>query len=150
MNLIFEPADLEQASPATVSRCGMIYIEPRLLGWVAFKDSYLVKLEKILLAEQMELLIEMIEWLIPPAFDFLRHHCKLFVEVSDIHQFYVTLRKIFKFSHVNLFFSVIYTLVNLHVDGRTASQHRVAAERFRVLFSLGSRIDVNCRWKNEF
>ena len=89
MNMIFEPADLEHASPATVSRCGMIYFEPSQLGWTAFFESYKKFLKEKLLVEQYELTLEIIEWLTQPVLDFIKYNCKSFVETSDLHMFLV-------------------------------------------------------------
>ncbi|CAG7784849.1 unnamed protein product, partial [Allacma fusca] len=87
MNMLFEPADLEQASPATVSRCGMIYMEPRQLSWIPLKDSYLESLPSSITEDQMEILLEIFDWLLPPCFEFIRNECKRFVITSELHLF---------------------------------------------------------------
>ncbi|XP_014779882.1 dynein axonemal heavy chain 10 isoform X2 [Octopus bimaculoides] len=39
--LLFEVFDLQYASPATVSRCGMVYVDPKNLGYQPFWDRWL-------------------------------------------------------------------------------------------------------------
>ncbi|XP_030596674.1 dynein heavy chain 3, axonemal isoform X2 [Archocentrus centrarchus] len=85
MSLIFEPADLEQASPATVSRCGMIYMEPHQLGWSPLRDSYMNTLPESLSTEHTELIMDLFDWLVQPCLDFIDRECHFVVQTSPIH-----------------------------------------------------------------
>uniref|UniRef100_A0AAY4CQS0 Dynein axonemal heavy chain 12 n=1 Tax=Denticeps clupeoides TaxID=299321 RepID=A0AAY4CQS0_9TELE len=77
MSLIFEAMDLSQASPATVSRCGMIYMEPAQLGWKPIVLSWLNTLPEPLQNNlNSTLLMELFNWLVPPSLRFLRRHCR--------------------------------------------------------------------------
>ncbi|XP_032448113.1 dynein heavy chain 1, axonemal [Lynx canadensis] len=48
MTMMFEVQDLAVASPATVSRCGMVYLEPSILGLMPFVECWLRRLPDLI------------------------------------------------------------------------------------------------------
>ncbi|OQR93149.1 dynein heavy chain [Achlya hypogyna] len=81
MSMMFEPMDLLVASPATVSRCGMIYMEPEQLGWQPLVDSWLDRSAApadaeskrlVLTDDQRATLRSLTAWLVDPCIAFVR------------------------------------------------------------------------------
>ncbi|ORZ39363.1 dynein heavy chain and region D6 of dynein motor-domain-containing protein [Catenaria anguillulae PL171] len=83
MSLQFEVRDLAVASPATVSRCGMVFLEPERLGWQPTVDSWLNTLS-YLHEDEVEYLKDLIMTHVPPALRFVRKECKELAPSQDI------------------------------------------------------------------
>lgn len=76
MNMIFEVMDLAVASPATVSRCGMVYLDADQMGWRPLTLSWLAALPGHLPTALTEHLLALFDWLMPVSLRFLRRELK--------------------------------------------------------------------------
>lgn len=84
MSMIFETMDLSQASPATVSRCGMIYLEPSQLGWEPHVESWLSTRPEFVTPHLQEILKELLYCFIPAGINFVQKSVRHFVDVADV------------------------------------------------------------------
>lgn len=82
MRMIFEISHLKNATPATVSRAGILFLNETDVGWAPFKESWI---ETRSHEREKHYLEQLFEKYAPAALDWLRHNVKAIIPVSDIN-----------------------------------------------------------------
>ncbi|KAI5628238.1 dynein heavy chain 6, axonemal isoform X2 [Silurus asotus] len=75
IHMVFEVQDLAVASPATVSRCGMVYIDPEELKWMPYVQTWLAGLSDKVAEPVREYLIELFGRYVEKGLQFVIKHC---------------------------------------------------------------------------
>uniref|UniRef100_H2Z3M2 Dynein axonemal heavy chain 7 n=1 Tax=Ciona savignyi TaxID=51511 RepID=H2Z3M2_CIOSA len=140
MSLIFESQDLSQASPATVSRCGMIYLEPLSLGWRPMFKSWLHVLPPVLSEDNAKLIESLFETFVEPTVRFVKKKCK----------------EVMPYQESNLIRSMMYLFELLLHDAASADNATdnknikiwiQSIFLFSVVWSVGAVVDLDGRHK---
>ncbi|KPI84818.1 putative dynein heavy chain [Leptomonas seymouri] len=87
ISLLFEVQDLRVASPATVSRCGMVYVDEECVG-----DGWTPVLQSLSQAAAAELgsrwrherFMHLCQSMLPPLFRVIREDCKEYIHTSNV------------------------------------------------------------------
>jgi dynein heavy chain len=94
MRMLFEVQDLAVASPATVSRCGMVYVPPEELGWRPYVKSWLQRLSQELSTEDKTVTVQvatvehmwgLFEGHVDKGLGFVRQKCAESIASVDIN-----------------------------------------------------------------
>jgi len=87
MRILFEVQDLAVASPATVSRCGMVYLTYEELGWRPFVRTWVNTFfadDQILNADLRDYLYAIFDTSIDIGLEKIREHLNEPVKTADI------------------------------------------------------------------
>jgi len=83
MAMVFEVNDLSVASPATVSRCGMVYMEAVYLGWRPLAASWAENIMEPRFSGAGAKVMTMLDQYVDICLDFIRRECRENVQSTD-------------------------------------------------------------------
>ena len=82
ITMMFEPEDLAVASPATVSRKGMVLMEPHMFRWQELRDSWMETLPDSLQPYKAQM-DKLLDFYLPPMLKLVRRECREPVSTKD-------------------------------------------------------------------
>ena len=101
--MLFEVQDLSQASPATVSRCGMVYIDSNELRWMPYVQTWANKrLDNDVINEEMfHFLIDTFVTYVDDGLEFVRNNCK--EGIHQVYKFFIAVLYSFYYQNIIIF-----------------------------------------------
>ncbi|XP_041838798.1 dynein heavy chain 6, axonemal [Melanotaenia boesemani] len=84
IHMMFEVQDLAVASPATVSRCGMVYVDPDELQWMPYVQTWMSGLKDKFPDSVRTYLLQLFEQYVEKGLQFVLKHCTQAIRQVDI------------------------------------------------------------------
>lgn len=137
MRLLFEISNLRTATPATVSRAGILYINPADLGW---NPPVLSWIETRTSATEKANLMILFDKYVPPCLEILKTKLKTITPIPEI-------------SHLHMLcFLLDSFLVPNNVPNECPKEWYEIYFVFAAVWAFGSALfqDQLCDWRNEF
>lgn len=137
MRLLFEIANLRTATPATVSRAGILYINPQDLGWNPYVTSWI---DTRTMASEKTNLVILFDKYVPPCLEVLRHKFKKITPICEI-------------AHLEMLCSLLDSfLTPNNVPPECPKEWYEIYFSFCTIWAFGSALfqDQIIDWRNEF
>ncbi|XP_050294811.1 dynein axonemal heavy chain 6 [Anthonomus grandis grandis] len=85
VHMVFEVQDLAQASPATVSRCGMVYVDSEEIKWLPYVKSWINTIDDNILNDELkEFLLGLFVTYVEDGFSFVKKYAIYAIHQVDI------------------------------------------------------------------
>mmetsp|Transcript_64893 Transcript_64893/g.119431 ORF Transcript_64893/g.119431 Transcript_64893/m.119431 type:complete len:4522 (+) Transcript_64893:77-13642(+) len=131
VRLLFEVGDLSVASPATVSRAGMVYFDPPDLGFWPFYNSWVEKFIPAARQQDVKNLGE--KWL--PRCLKTRKHCTECVPINDVNAV----------ESLSRLYEAVSPRVDIEAQGEKAGEVMEKLFVFCLIWSLGASVTADSR-----